>query len=197
MFTGIIASTGRVIGFRHGKQELSLEAPGLAEKAAVGDSVAVDGVCLTVISRERTALSFNLSQETLSKTTLSKLKPRAVVNLELPLTPNSLLGGHLVSGHIDFQGRVIKAAAKAPGKRVSVSFPPEFKPLFIPKGSAAVNGVSLTIAQLGPSSFDVELIPATLATTNLGLLRPGDAVNVECDMIGKYVYNWLNKEGRT
>jgi len=196
MFTGIITHTGRIVGFRHGKQELGLETLGLADKAAVGDSVAVDGVCLTVISRERSTLYFSLSQETSSKTTLAGLRPRAVVNLELSLTLNSLLGGHLVFGHVDFKGRVLKAAVRAPGKRISISFPPEFKHLFIPKGSVAVNGVSLTIAQLSPSSFDVELIPATLDTTNLGLLRPGDGVNIECDMIGKYVYNWLNKEGR-
>jgi riboflavin synthase len=196
MFTGIITHRGRVAGFRRGKQELGIEAPSLAEKAAAGDSVAVDGVCLTVISRERLTLFFNISRETLSTTTLSGLKPRAAVNLEMPLTPSSLLGGHLVSGHVDFKGRVLKAAVKAPGKRLTISFPREFKLLFISKGSVAVNGVSLTIAQVGPSSFEVELIPATLDTTNLGLLRPGDGVNIECDMIGKYVYNWLNKEGR-
>ncbi|MCJ7612858.1 MAG: riboflavin synthase [Candidatus Aminicenantes bacterium] len=196
MFTGIVHHTGRFVGLRRGKQEIGIEAPGLAEKVSTGDSVAVDGVCLTVIGRERSTMFFNLSRETLAKTTLAGLKPRAAVNLELPLTPTTLLGGHLVSGHVDFKGRVLKVIARKTGKTMAVSFPGEFRGLFVPKGSAAVNGVSLTVASLRPSFFEVELVPATLRATNLAALRAGDPVNVECDMIGKYVYNALWKEKR-
>lgn len=196
MFTGIVNHSGRFVGLRRGKQEIGIEAPGLAEKVSTGDSVAVDGVCLTVIGRERSTMFFNLSRETLAKTTLAGLKPRAAVNLELPLTPTTLLGGHLVSGHVDFKGRVLKVIARKTGKTMAVSFPGKFRGLFVPKGSAAVNGVSLTIASLRPSFFEVELVPATLRATNLAALRAGDPVNVECDMIGKYVYNALLKEKR-
>jgi riboflavin synthase len=196
MFTGIIGQVGRCAGFRRGRQEIGVEAPGLADKVAPGDSVSVDGVCLTVIGRERNVLFFNLSRETLDRTTLGGLKPRAPVNLELPVTPSTLLGGHLVAGHVDFKARVLRNSERKPGRRLAVALPADYRHLFVPKGSVTVNGVSLTIAALAPSAFEVELIPATLRGTNLGALRPGDLVNVECDMIGKYVYNALLKEKR-
>jgi len=196
MFTGIIGFTGRFAGFRRGRQEIVVEAPVLIEKVSPGDSVAVDGVCLTVRLKERGGLVFDLSQETLAKTTLGGLKPGAALNLELPVTSSTLLSGHLVSGHVDYKARLIKATDRRPGKRMAFSIPKEFRPFFIPKGSAAVSGVSLTIAALQSATFEVELIPATLQSTNLGNLRAGAEVNVECDMIGKYMYNWLNREKR-
>lgn len=196
MFTGIIGFTGRFGGLRRGRQEIEVEAPGLNEKVSPGDSVSVDGVCLTVRVKERGHLVFDLSQETLAKTTLGGLRPGAVLNLELPVTPSTLLGGHLVSGHVDYKARTVKLTDRRPGKRLTFSIPKEFRPFFIPKGSAAVNGVSLTIAALQRASFEVELIPATLASTNLGSLRAGAEVNVECDMIGKYMYNWLSRDKR-
>jgi riboflavin synthase len=107
------------------------------------------------------------------------------------------LSGHLVSGHVDGVGRVLKVSSRPPGRRLTVSFPAALRPFFVPKGSVAVSGVSLTIAALGPSSFDVELIPLTLEGSNLGLLRPGAKVNLECDMVGKYVYNWLSQGRRS
>lgn len=196
MFTGIIGQVGRFAGFRRGRQEMGIEAPGLEGKLNPGDSVSVDGVCLTVLGREAQTFYFNVSRETLSKTSLAELKPRAAVNLEIPLTPATMLGGHLVSGHVDYKGRVLKVIERRPGKRMAVSFPREFRRYFIPKGSVAVNGVSLTLARLETSYFEVELIPATLQGSNLGSLRAGSAVNVECDMIGKYVYNALLKNDR-
>jgi riboflavin synthase len=158
--------------------------------------VAVNGACLTLTKKEKHILFFNLSPETLQKTNLSSLRPGKRLNLELPLTPSSLLSGHLVTGHIDSQGKVLKITEKTPGKRMAISFPPDLKKYFIPKGSVALNGVSLTIASLGASSFEVELIPITLRNSNLSELRRGDAVNIECDIIGKYVYNWMS-EGKT
>lgn len=196
MFTGIIGCTGRFAGFRRGRQEIVVEAPGLVEKVSPGDSLAVDGVCLTVRVKERGGLVFDLSQETLAKTTLGGLRPGTALNLELPVTPSTLLSGHLVSGHVDYKARTIKVTDRRPGKRMTFSIPKEFRPFFIPKGSAAANGVSLTIAALQSASFEVELIPATLLSTNLGNLRAGAEVNIECDMIGKYMYNWLNREKR-
>jgi riboflavin synthase len=197
MFTGIITHQGTFAGYRRGRQELVIEAAGLADKIRPGDSLAVNGVCLSLLGAEKNALRFDLSKETLSRTTLGTLKPRECLNLELPLTLSAPLGGHLVSGHVDAVGKILRTAERSPGRRITVSFPREVRPFLVPKGSVAVNGVSLTIASLGPSSIDIELIPLTLAGTNLGGLRSGAAVNLECDIIGKYVYNYLVKDRKT
>ncbi|MGB8952580.1 MAG: riboflavin synthase [Candidatus Aminicenantales bacterium] len=196
MFTGIIHHWGFFRGYRLGKQEMAVEAPTLFVQIAVEESLAVNGVCLSLVAKEKNVLRFNLSLETLQKTTLGSLRSGARLNLELPLTMATPLSGHLVTGHIDFQGKVLRITAKRPGKRIAISFPKEYSAYFIPKGSVAVNGVSLTIASLGPSAFEVELIPITLEKTNLGELRSGENVNIECDIIGKYVYNWMSQGNR-
>jgi len=196
MFTGIIHHSGVFKGFRLGKKEMAVEAPTIPVQIGTGESVNVSGVCLSLIRRENRILFFNLSQETLQRTTLGALRPGAALNLELPLSLSSFLGGHLVAGHIDFKAKVLRMAARKPGQRLALSLPREFRPYFIPKGSVAVNGVSLTVASLGPSSFEIELIPITLEKSNLTGLRTGDEVNVECDMIGKYVYNWITQGNR-
>jgi len=197
MFTGLISHQGRFQGFRRGRTAMAVEAAGLAPKLAPGASVAVNGVCLTLTGTDRGALTFDLSRETLARTTLGALKPGAVLNLELPLTLADPLGGHLVSGHVDAVGKVVRVASRPPGKRLAIAFPSALRPLLVPKGSVAVDGASLTIAAIGPDSFEVELVPTTLAATNLGALRPGAAVNLECDMVGKYVYNWLSRGHKT
>ncbi len=191
MFTGIIRDLGVFKGYGRGKKELIVEAPGLAPRLERGDSLAVDGVCLSLVRRENAALFFDLSEETLEKTTLGTLRPGTKLNLELPVTAQSLLSGHLVTGHIDATARVLKSVRRGAGKRLTISSPPALRPYFIPKGSVAVNGISLTVAALRPSSFEVEIIPLTLEKTNLAGLRPGDRVNLECDILGKYVYNWM------
>ncbi len=196
MFTGIIHHSGVFKGFRLGKKEMAVEAPTIPSQLEVGESVNVNGVCLSLIRKENRILFYNLSQETLQRTTLGSLRPGAVLNLELALTLSSPLSGHLVAGHVDFTAKVLKMVSRKPGKRLTLSLPREFRPYFILKGSVAVNGVSLTVASLGPSSFDVELIPITLEKSNLTGLRTGNAVNVECDMIGKYVYNWITQGKR-
>ena len=197
MFTGIISQQGTFRGYRKGRGEMIVAAPGLAPKLATGESVAVNGVCLSLVASDGDGLRFNLSRETLERTTLGALKPGDRLNLELPLTLQSPLSGHLVSGHIDAVGKVLKFSSRPPGKRFSVAFPPALRPYLIPKGSVAVDGVSLTVASLGPSSFEVELIPLTLEGSNLGRLRAGASVNLECDIIGKYVYNWLSQGRKT
>jgi len=196
MFTGIIHHTGLFKGYRRGKQEIAVEAPSIIAQIEVGESLAVNGVCLSLIKKENKALFFNLSQETIQKTNMGSLRQGEMLNLEQPLTLSSPLSGHIITGHVDSPGKVLLISQKKPGKRLKVSFPPELRPYFIPEGSVALNGVSLTIARLSPSSFDVELIPITLTNSNLGNLKRGDAVNVECDMIGKYVYNWISKDKR-
>ncbi len=191
MFTGIITCIGRFRGYRRGRLEMLVEAAGLGSKLEKGDSLAVNGVCLSLLQAERDLLSFNLSRETLATTNLGRLKQGETLNLESPLTLSAPLGGHLVTGHADGVGRVLKNADRRPGKRLSVAFPPGLKPYLVPKGSVALNGVSLTVASLGPTSMETEIIPLTLEKTNLGDLRAGDSVNIECDIIGKYVYNWV------
>lgn len=194
MFTGIITHQGLFGGYRRGRQEMLIEAPGLAGKLGPGDSLAVNGVCLTLVGAEKNALRFNLSQETLRRSNLGALRPRDRLNLELPLTLATPLSGHLVSGHVDGIGKVLRVAERRPGRRITIAFPRDLRPFLVPKGSVALNGVSLTIASLAPSSLETELIPLTLEKTNLGALRAGAPVNLECDLIGKYVYNWLVKE---
>jgi riboflavin synthase len=196
MFTGIIAHQGLFRGYRRGRREMVVEAPGVGPGLEPGGSLAVNGICLSLLAKDHDGLRFNLSQETIERTTLGALKPGDRLNLELPLTLSSPLSGHLVTGHVDAVGRVLKVSARPPGKRMAVSYPRDLRPYLIPKGSVAVDGVSLTIASLGPSSFDVELIPLTLEGSNLGRLRAGAQVNIECDLIGKYVYNWLSRERR-
>jgi len=196
MFTGIIQHSGVFKGFRPGKKEMSVEAATIPAQIGLGESINIDGVCLSLVRKESRLLFFNLSPETLKTTTLGSLRLGALLNLELPLTLSSPLGGHLVSGHTDFASRVLRVVSRQPGKRMAIFLPGKFRPYFIPKGSVAVNGVSLTIASLEPSSFEAELIPVTLEKSNLARLRAGDRVNVECDMIGKYVYNWTTQGNR-
>jgi len=193
MFTGIISQQGLFRGYRKGRREMAVEAPGLAAKLRTGESLAVNGVCLSLVEADRDELRFGLSRETLEGTTLGGLKPGGRLNLELPLTLASPLGGHLVSGHVDGVGKVLRVSSRPPCRRLAVSFPAPLRSYLIPKGSVAVDGVSLTVASLGPSFFEVELIPLTLTGTTLGGLRGGAAVNLECDIVGKYVYNWLSQ----
>ena len=195
MFTGLVSHTGFFKEFRKNRTELWIEAPvEICSRLENGQSLAVDGVCLTLIKKEKNLLSFNLAKETLEKTTLGELRAGQPLNLELPVTPETLLGGHLVTGHVDGLGRVSEVKPRTPGLRLKIKLPEELRKFVVEKGSIAVNGVSLTVAALGPDGFEVELIPATLQQTNLGRLRPGDRVNLECDIIGKYVYNFILKK---
>jgi riboflavin synthase len=191
MFTGIIQHLGNFKAYGRGKQELLLEAPPGFPGLPPGESVAVNGVCLTLTRSEGRHLVFDLSKETLLKTHLGSLRPGDRLNLEIPLTLQSLLSGHLLTGHIDGRGRVMSFAEKRPGKRLRISFPHEIRPYLVPKGSVAVNGVSLTVAQLSPAYFEVELVPMTIGKSNLADLKRGQVVNLECDILGKYVYNWV------
>jgi riboflavin synthase len=193
MFTGIITHMGRFKGFGQGRKEMCLAAPDLAGTLNSGDSLAVNGVCLSLIRYDKENLWFNISSETLQKTSLASLKRDERLNLELPLTLASPLGGHLVTGHIDGTGTVSRMVSRSGGKRFTVTFPPELRPFFVPKGSVALDGVSLTVAALTGTTLDVEVIPITLSQSNIGHWKPGRIVNVECDIIGKYVYNWTVK----
>ncbi len=193
MFTGIITHIGSFQEYRRGKQEMAIEAPELSSRLEIGDSLAVNGVCLSLTKKEKSLLYFDLSKETSSRTSLGSLHRGDKLNLELSLTLSSPLSGHLVTGHIDSTGKVMALQKRGAGRRMTVSFPTALRSYFIPKGSVAIDGVSLTIAELRSSSLEVELIPITLNKSNLGHLKPGNTVNIECDIIGKYVYNWISK----
>ena len=193
MFTGIIQQLGVFRGYGRGKQELIVEVSAGFPTLPLGESVAVDGACLSLVRAEGSRLAFDISRETAEKTTLGSLRTGAKLNLETSLTLQSLLSGHLLLGHVDGRGRVLRLTERRPGRRLTISFLPELRPYIVPKGSIAVNGVSLTVAELGAKSFDVELVPITIGKSNLADLKRGQEVNLECDILGKYVYNWVSQ----
>jgi riboflavin synthase len=191
MFTGIVEGTGTVMalvpsGSGDGAR-LEVDAPWPPGELAVGDSVAVDGCCLTVVARTPGGFAADLVAETLRRTALGRLAKGARVNLERPLALGGRLGGHLVQGHVDGVGRVLDRRPVGEGEEVRVELPEELARYVVEKGSIAVDGVSLTVAAVGPDWFAVALVPHTLAATTLGERRPGDPVHLEVDVVAKYV----------
>lgn len=189
MFTGIVRERGTVAAIDGGEAgvRLRIDAPETAAQAAVGDSVAINGVCLTVTERNGTSLSFDAVPETLSRTALGRLAAGSAVNLEPALRAGEPLGGHYVQGHVDGVGRVRSIEPEGDGVRLAVETPAELLRYCVEKGSITVEGVSLTIAALRDHGFEVALIPHTLAETTLATLAPGDPVNLEADVLAKYV----------
>lgn len=194
MFTGIVKEVGRIAWRKAARDGLTLgiEAPGTAAVLQIGDSVATQGVCLTCVRVEQSTFVTDVSLETLRLTTLGKLAEGDRVNLEPALRLSDPIGGHLVSGHVDATGNVEWIRDEGEGKRIAFRAPAPLMRYVIQKGSIAVDGVSLTVAAVTDSGFQVALIPHTLAVTTLGSLRPGDAVNLEVDLIGKYVERLLS-----
>jgi riboflavin synthase len=192
MFTGIIQHQGFFKSYRPAKGELAVEVPSAFRPLETG-RVSRRWSLLTCPPGKGYARLQPQSRDP-AKTNLRSLHGKESLNLELPLTLQTPLSGHLVTGHIDGQGRVLRVVGRPSGRRVTFSFPRPLRPYFVPKGSVAVNGVSLTVAEVRAASFDVELIPLTMAKSNLKDLKPGRTVNLECDIIGKYVYNWAFKE---
>jgi riboflavin synthase len=196
VFTGIVEERGRVRSLRAGPDGARLEVScrTLAGDADVGDSVAVNGVCLTVVDRDDGALAFDLAYETLARSTLEALKPDDAVNLERPVTLATRLGGHLVQGHVDGVGAVEAVDRDAAGEWVLRIRPPAgLERYLVEKGSIAVDGVSLTVTAVADGGFAVALIPHTLAATTLGQRRAGDSVNLEVDVLAKYVERLLGR----
>lgn len=194
MFTGIVEEMGSVVAIGRVGRMARLEAKAAltVEGTDVGGSLAVNGVCLTIVERRPDGFRFELGPETLARTTLGRLGAGNPVNLERPLRFGSALGGHLVLGHVDGVGTVEAVTRVESTTRVRIALPgPDLEPLLIPQGSVAVDGVSLTVAALGERSFEVTLIPHTLTVTTLGRLEPGQAVNIEADVIGKYLVRSL------
>jgi riboflavin synthase len=182
MFTGLVREVGKVVSFEDGR--LRVES---SIAASVGDSVAVDGVCLTVVDGDRRTLAFDTVPETLARTTLGRLAVGAPVNLEPALRAGEALGGHYVQGHVDGVGRIRSIADEGEGKRVWIDAPPGLLRYCVEKGSIAVGGVSLTVAALDDDGFAVALVPHTLEATTLGKAAAGNEVNLETDVLAKYV----------
>jgi riboflavin synthase len=196
MFTGIVEALGRVGAVEAVGRGRRLGVTVPAEpgwRLGLGESVAVSGVCLTVVDAAPGRLAFDLAEETLRVTTLGGLVAGDPVNLERPLRLEDRLGGHLVLGHVDGIGRVAAVRSEGEGVRLEVETPAPLRPLLIHKGSVAVDGVSLTVAGLDDDMLAVALIPHTLAVTTLGQRRPGDRVNLEMDVIGKYVRGFVEQ----
>jgi riboflavin synthase len=189
MFTGIVRELGRVVsvdGTADGAR-IVIEAPESAGDAKVGDSVAINGVCLTVTSSMDGALAFDAVPETLRRSSLGALAPGEDVNVEPALRAGEPLGGHYVQGHVDGVGEVRHNEPEGHGRRVWIDAPTEVGRYLVEKGSVAVEGVSLTVAELDDAGFAVALVPHTLAATTLRRLSAGDAVNIEVDVLAKYV----------
>jgi len=193
MFTGIVRERGRVAAIDGGQDgvRLRIEAPETARGVAVGDSVAIGGVCLTAVSVEGPELSFDAVPETLSRTALGSLRAGTEVNVEPALRAGEPLGGHVMQGHVDAVGSVRSVEPEGEGSRVWIDAPPAVLRYCVEKGSVAVDGTSLTVAALDDVGFAVALVPHTLARTTLGALEPGDAVNLEADVLAKYVERLL------
>ena len=189
MFTGIVEEVGRVRAINRTQAGilLELQAPTVHSDAKLGDSISVSGVCLSVTDIKKDILGFDVIQETLSRTTLGGLKINDSINLERSLRADSRLGGHFVSGHIDYKGRIIDTLRSQEGIGFKIFLPPEFSKFVAGKGSITVDGVSLTVADLAKESFTVYLIPHTLKNTTFENKKRGDSMNIETDLLAKYL----------
>lgn len=188
MFSGLIEAVGRVAEVRSRPSGRGLRvASALAGALSDGDSVAVNGVCLTVVGAAADSFGADLSPETVRVTALGGLAAGGLVNLERPLRADGRLGGHFVLGHVDAVGRIEEIGTEADFRRIGIRFPPRLRALIVEKGSIAVDGVSLTVVAPRPDRFDVQIVPHTWRQTSLRAAAVGDAVNLECDIIGKHV----------
>jgi riboflavin synthase len=189
MFTGIVEAVGEVRSMdesAQGKRRLAIRTP-IASELNIGDSLAINGVCLTVVSQADVALEFDLLGETFERSNLKELKKGDLVNLERPMAASSRFDGHIVQGHVDTTGRLLAIEAVGQDHRIEVELPASFQQYVVFKGSIAVNGISLTVAEVCADRFVNWIIPHTWKMTNLHRLKPGDQVNLEFDLVAKYV----------
>lgn len=193
MFTGLIEEIGSVLWIRATERGTQLEigAPGIAKYIRTGDSVAVNGCCLTITAHRAEQVTFDLLEETLDRTNLKSLRRESSVNLERAIPADGRLGGHFVQGHIDCATRVIAFDQAGGDYRLEIELPPQFSHYVAFKGSIAVNGISLTVAEILPESFAVWVVPHTRRNTNLQSTGPGDLVNIEFDILAKYIERML------
>lgn len=198
MFTGLIEEVGRVAGIERvgGKRRITVAAERVPQELKKGDSVAVSGVCLTAVAISSGSFGADLAEETWERTSLGRLREGALVNLELPVRANERLGGHIVQGHVDGTGEFL-ALERIPGADdfwLRIELPRELERYVVYKGSLAIEGISLTVAGVEKGRVTVAIIPHTLEATNLGSLKPGDPVNLETDIIAKYVERMMGGE---
>jgi riboflavin synthase len=195
MFTGLIEEVGSVLWIRATERgtQLQIAAPGIADDLRKGDSVAVNGCCLTVSAQRREQLTFDLLEETLDRTNLRALRRDSVVNLERAIAAGSRMGGHFVQGHVDCAVRVIAFEEAGADYRLEVQLPTDFSHYITYKGSVALNGISLTVAEVLPESFAAWVIPHTRRNTNLHGIGPGEMLNVEFDLLAKYVERMISR----
>lgn len=195
MFTGLVREVGEVGWLRRTDQtvQMLIKAPRTAGRARIGESIAVNGCCLTVTAQREGQIMFDLLAESLERTNFGHLKPGSPVNLERALRVEGRLGGHFVQGHVDCTAQVLAVEEHGPDVRIDIELPGEFARYLAFKGSIAINGVSLTVAAIDDKSFTVWIIPHTLENTNLGDLEPGDRVNLEFDILAKYVERLLEQ----
>ena len=191
MFTGIVEGTGAVQGHIQAGQ-LQLRPSFSVRAIRIGESVSVNGCCLTVTQKRKNLIQADLSPETLKVTNLGKLTPGSHVNLERPVRLSDRLGGHLVSGHVDGIGRILSVKKDSKGSVIEIKIPKNLRRYLIPKGSIAVDGISMTINRLQRDRFDLVVVPHTLRQTNLKDRKRGDWVNLEVDMVGKYIEGLLS-----
>jgi riboflavin synthase len=196
MFTGIVEELGRVRSLedRDGGVRLVVECTTVGRDVAEGDSVAVNGVCLTATHVNSQTLSFDLAPETLDRSTLGSVRDGDPVNLERPVTLVTRLGGHVMQGHVDGTAEVRSVDRNGAGLSMRIDLPPTLRPYVVEKGSIAVDGVSLTVTSIDDLGFEVALIPHTVEATTLGERGPGDEVNLEADVLAKYVENLTRKD---
>jgi riboflavin synthase len=194
LFTGIIEELGRVrLVEGHGENaRIVIEAHTVTEGTNHGDSISVNGVCLTALDVTPNSFAADVSKETLQRSTLGRLRPDSPVNLERAVTPATRLGGHIVQGHVDATGKFLEAIDHGGSWTVRIAYPRQLAPYLVFKGSITVEGISLTIAALTNDHFDIAVIPKTWDVTNFSQLRPGDEVNLEADVIAKYVERILD-----
>jgi riboflavin synthase len=193
MFTGIIEELGKVSSLSRNANgaKIKIAAKIVTKDTNEGDSIAVNGVCLTALEITPTSFSADVSQETLNRSTIGKLSISANVNLERAVTPSTRLGGHIVQGHVDATGKFLSAIQNGDFWTVRIGFPSEFAKYLVYKGSVSVEGISLTVANLADNYFEIAVIPKTWNQTNFSSLKSGDDVNLEADVIGKYVERML------
>ena len=198
MFTGIVEEAGQVVRIRSGKRstELTVRAPRIGRFLHIGNSVAINGACLTVVAKRRGALRFDVLNETLERTNLEFVREGSLVNLERPLLANARLDGHFVLGHVDGRGKVQRFEREGKDYVLDVEAPPSVMRYVVEKGSIAIDGISLTVAGVHRNWFRVWIIPHTRKITNLQACRRGDHVNLEVDILGKYVEQLLRRPTR-
>jgi riboflavin synthase len=194
LFTGIIEELGRVrsVESQGENARIVIEARTVTEGTNHGDSIAVNGVCLTALDITPDSFAADVSKETLQRSTLGRLKPESPVNLERAVTPATRLGGHIVQGHVDATGKFLEAIDHGGSWTVRIAYPREIAPYLVFKGSVTVEGISLTVAALADDHFDIAVIPKTWEVTNFSQLRQGDEVNLEADVIAKYIERILD-----